>query len=185
MNSHGTWWTSLPVGWMDGVAVGFRGVGRKFTRPRLVKGRSPVKAYVKSYGTRPPTRLSKATCLGSVLGLAKSTRSSRRPKARLRTLPRHSRSHSGSTEPSARETSRAARFNARSKPGPVPCGRHRSAPPSRHARPDATAAPPAASQTRPGPKKKPLRLTRNEPYRDARRINKNERLRGRAVHLFG
>ena len=144
LNSQGTLWTSLPVGWMDGMAVGLRRVGRKFSRPRLVKGRSPVKAYVKSYGTRPPTRLSKATCLGSVLGLAKSTRSSRRPKARLRTLPRHSRSHSGSTEPSARETSRAARFNARSKPGPVPCGGHPQRPPEPPPRSDATAAPPAA-----------------------------------------
>ena len=44
-NSQGTLWTSLPVGWMDGVAVGFRGVGKKFTRPGLVKGLSLVKAY--------------------------------------------------------------------------------------------------------------------------------------------
>ena len=55
---------------MDGVAVGLRRVGRKFTRPGLVKGLSLVKAYAKSYGTRPPAGLSKRQVdLGS--GLAK------------------------------------------------------------------------------------------------------------------
>ena len=144
LNSHGTFWTSLPVGCMDGMAVGLRRVGRKFTRPRLVKGRSPVKAYAKSYSTGPPTRLpiSHLSRLGS--GLAKSTRSSRRTKPPRRTRSRLSRSHSGSTEPSARETSRAARFNARSKPGPVPCGGHPQRPPEPPPRSDATAAPPAA-----------------------------------------
>ena len=145
MNSHGTWWTSLPVGWMDGVAVGFRGVGRKFTRPRLVKGRSPVKAYAKSYGTRPPTVYQSARSSSAPV-FAKSTRSSRRTKPPRRTRSRLSRSHSGSTEPSARETSRAARFNARSKPGPVPCGGHPQRPPEPPPRSDATAAPPAAAQ---------------------------------------
>ena len=58
------------MGWMDGVAVGLRRVGRKFTRPGLVKGLSLVKAYAKSYGTRPPASLSKRQVdLGS--GLAK------------------------------------------------------------------------------------------------------------------
>ena len=178
----GTLWVSLPVGWMDVMAVGFRGVGRRFSRPRLVKGLSLVKAYAKSYGTRPP--LSKRQVdLGS--GLAKEHAEFAAPQSAPQDPPARSRSHSGSTEPSARETSRAERFNARSKPGPVPCGGHPQRPPSARDRRDATAAPPAASQTRPGPKKKPLRLTRNEPYRDARHINKDERLRGRAVHLFG
>ncbi len=54
MNLDGTLWVSLPVGWMDGMAVGLRRVGRKVTRPRLVKGLSLVKAYAKSYGTGPP-----------------------------------------------------------------------------------------------------------------------------------
>ena len=76
LNSHGTWWTRLPVGWMDGVAVGFRGVGRKFTRPRLVKGRSPVKAYAKSYGTGPPTVYQKppVSARSSVLQRARGVR---------------------------------------------------------------------------------------------------------------
>ena len=70
MDSDGTLWVSLPVGWMDGMAVGLRRVGRKISRPRLVKDLSLVKAYAKSYGTRPPTGLSKRQVdLGS--GLAK------------------------------------------------------------------------------------------------------------------
>ena len=86
-NSHGTWWTSLPVGWMDGVAVGLRRVGRKFTRPGLVKGLRPVKAYAKSYGPRPPPVYQSARSTSAPV-LQKSTRSSRRTKTRLRTRPR-------------------------------------------------------------------------------------------------
>ena len=142
---------------MDGVAVGLRRVGRKFTRPGLVKGLSPVKAYAKSYGTRPP--LSKRQVdLGS--GLAKEHAEFAAHQNAPQDPPALSRSHSGSTEPSARETSRAARFNARSKPGPVPCGGHPQRPPEPPPRSDATAAPPTQPQSL-----KQAQRARNEPRR--------------------
>ena len=129
--------------------------------------------------TRPVRR--KSICLGvqSARGVFAT------PRSAPQTRPAATAPHSGLRAPARAKRAAPRVLSASLRSDPLICGGHPQRPRSRPQRVSANKTPRAAAQTRPGPKKKPLDAAPTKAYRDARRINKDERLRGRAVHLFG